>query len=222
MSGFMILGCPRSGTNLFSNLIREYSDAVIQIEPFSMHTSSILNFDLMGGGDKSVDDNLKFAFDKLNPFLKESELHGFKETSLFEHLGTISNSLAISKVLYIERETTKVAASYVKNKFYYSWELQKREAFRHWKKNNSISNVNKDMVYQYALYVTQQKKKLWAEHSSSFDFINVKYEDLIDDPFYVLNKCYEFLGVPHSLNKQALRERVHNGEKEKIYAYATL
>jgi len=225
--GYIILGCPRSGTNLLSNLLRIPDKTIVQIEPFSMHSGAILKWDLVKTSpvrysiiNRMTEHPLRV---NIKSFLIQDRFRFVKETSLFEHLDILSDVLSTNNIIYIERDIKSVINSYIKHDFFNKWNLSKRIYYQLWKKDYDKDNKLslEEIVNRYAENVTLKKRYYWDQYKIKYNYIKIEYEDLISDPYYTLKNLFISIDLDIKYIDKILSERRICYKRDYSYEYAT-
>lgn len=226
--GFMVLGCPRSGTNLLSSIIRMIPRCILQIEPYSMHTSNTLKWDLIG--QSPVRDSL-LNTRKVHPltdhvarFLACDKHNFIKETSMFEHLDILGSLLRDIKIIYIWRNEKDVTESFVKHGLYKKWRLYERVFFGVWADMLNIDplSVDSTAIRMYAKATTNLKKEYWNTYKKNYEHIELSYDDMVKDPIYSLNRLCDFIECKNVDTGQIIKNINISRNREMLYEYATL
>lgn len=198
---FAILGCPRSGTNLLSSLVKHLQEHYFLVEPFSMNLNWVLQDDLCWSHTNFM--RLHCACHSCFVCDLRSEIVlgriNFKETSLFEYLDVIAHVFKVRRIVYIERNLVDIINSYMTRKLYLRWQLNRRTYFQDLFSNLSNDNISlplqntEEFISYYVTSLTLKKQSLWVQHRHHFEFISVHFDRLVREPLKVVQDVADFL-----------------------------
>lgn len=220
-SGFLILGHPRSGTNLLTALLRETGVLNVQVEPFSMHTAFSRDYDLIADSPtRRLLQDAECPFTKSLISYLSHKSNGIKETTLFEHLDILGSALGIKKIVYIQRPYKDVIASYYHYGLFERWGLTDTKAFRSWATQYNLGATS--IPEEFVRWTYKAKQGYWNEHKGGYQHIEIDYDTLVSRPKSTLADILRFLDCnPNHATAGVNRVKIrHTTLGAKSYPYA--
>lgn len=221
MAGYILLGCPRSGTNLLSSLLKHLEGVYFVVEPFSMNVPWVLRDDLVRTEKNKASLGCRCGhcyLCELRTEIRAGRIN-FKETSLFEYLDVLAEDFGIDRVVYLERDIKEVVRSYAKHDLWNAWNLCSRTVCAELPPDASrLGDHERAMVF--GEMITLRKRELWQQHAGEFEVLSVRYEDLIASPHKVVAGIATFLELAPSPHlDQIIAQKLDS--RSSTYAYAT-
>lgn len=204
---FMILGCPRSGTNLMQDLIGAHPACEVQNEPFSMHTSYTRVEDLVEGG--TIATRLTCHCSSCLPcelrnWLRSGATRGFKETALFAHLPLVREWMPDLKIVFIERPIEGIVRSHMKDDLQDLWNVRQSRVVR--RDPRMMAMDSKDLVTT----LTSLRKSMWQRHRQEFAYLEIAFEELLARPLDIVGEVMSFLGLDlHERQRHSILMRMN-------------
>lgn len=195
---YIILGCPRSGTNLLSSIVKTLSGSRLAVEPFSMHVEWVLRDDLVHTKEamRALRCNCGICSICSIKYLCRSGHLNFKETALFEYLPTLKEEFLVDRVLFIHRKPQDVVESYKKRSLPQKWRIAERTDFIQFRARHR--GEEESMMEEYINDCIARKHALWNRHKFDFQHLELSYEDLIYAPREKIKEIAEFLHLKTS------------------------
>lgn len=193
---FAVLGCPRSGTNLLSSLIKHLQGTYFVVEPFSMNVRWVLRDDLCRSAENAA--KLRCVCRRCYICELREEIRAgridFKETSLFEYLDVLYEDFGMRRVVYIERDQAQVTESYAKHNLWRTWNLAERKIVA--QLPIAAEEVDdREKARAFGAMVTLERHRLWSQMASHFEVFELKYADLVSAPHQRMKELTQFLGL---------------------------
>lgn len=217
----MILGLPRSGTNLLSALLKATDGPQVIVEPFSMAIPWVLRDDTFRreANVAALKCNCHDCYTcRLRAGISSQMIH-FKETSLFEYLDIFHGHYGVSRIVWLSRDPVQVESSYVRHELGPLWDLDQR---RLWHRSNLGEYCINESVRRYAQLANQRKLAWWALHRPLFSVHEVKFDELVERPLRTLAEVAEFTGRRISPRSLAAIEARRSGNGRRLGVYSTL
>ncbi|WP_431944764.1 sulfotransferase [Micromonospora marina] len=217
---YALFGCPRSGTNLLSSLLKHTEDSTLLVEPFSMYLPWVLPDDLfrLPGNERSLRCRCGGCYlCELREGVRSGRI-AFKETSLFEYLDVLAEEFDLRRVVYLERERERVVDSYAKHELWSRWRLTERKLSAHLSADVHDADVP-SRSRAYSEVATDLKRFFWRTHAPSFEVLTVDFDDLVARPREIVREIFAFLGQRPLPTIDALIERkFRDGGGPHVYA----
>jgi hypothetical protein len=218
---FALLGCPRSGTNLLSSLLKHSDGNTFLVEPFAMNVPWVLSDDLyrLPANELLLRCRCNSCYTCELRDACQRDVVSFKETSLFEYLDVLAEDFGVEKIVYLERQRDQVVESYMKHELWTSWRLEERRLSR----ELSQQVLDADSAAQARAYgelATDLKRTYWQRYKSNFNVFELAFDELMNRPVETVWSVFDFLGRKPMPYLDALIERKFR-EGESKHAYAT-
>lgn len=236
----LVLGHPRSGTNFCSHILREHPDVSIAIEPFSMHFGFMVNNDCRiwtaddydpASMHKSLSvhsEGSRYLKDFRSWFYSQNgELRVLKETLWFLQMRWLKRYLPGVRIIYLERETEGIIASFKKGNFFQRWGYSKRydDLADEIRKRTELSQYSDIFSSQGMETWVDKLTKIWLVRVSEarkclsdFEHIALTYSDLCNEPELMFGQILDFAGLCHcDLVYGGINER-RNGHRGGSYS----
>jgi hypothetical protein len=198
---FMLLGCPRSGTNYLSALLKAHPAVELQIEPFSMHVQAFMDSEFSG----VVETDTVFRCScgrciscDLRTWLRSGSHRGFKETTVFDRLGQMASWLPELRVVFLGRDPRDIVESYLSGSLHTRWKIATRFQCHPDPTIRSLAaSAPNELETQAELctVLTTRRLRKWIELGSHFESLAIRYSELIRSPHGSLEQILKFLGL---------------------------
>ena len=214
---YMILGLPRSGTNLVSSIVKYSTKDQFAIEPFSMHLKCVLDCDLVRSN--TMTRKILCSCGSCHICLVKSQTRNgrfsFKETSLFEYLDIFKEEFKIDRVVYVDRNVDDIINSYCNSNLVYKWDIRNRIFFRN---SSSASSALSDQEIVQEICI--RKTASWLKYKNLFNTLTISYEDIMSSPIEEFREIHKFLELDFDKNQEILiSNKISKGARN--YTYGT-